>query len=80
MHAGHWVGVAAVLYEGLVGAAEVAYGTGASSNSTLTSIQNLPSVGSLVTGTTTNAMTGGIVDLAIAAGIYFFVLHDHLFG
>lgn len=69
-----------VLYEAGVGIAELV-NAAASSSSTgaptaLTSISQLPSAGTLVTSV--SVMTGGVIDLAVAAGIYYFGLRKKL--
>jgi hypothetical protein len=82
MKLGHMIAVAAVLYEGGVGIAELATTSSAgSTSSSLTSIAALPTVGSLAAGVGGTTLVGpGIIDLVVAAGIYFFVLHDSMFG
>lgn len=78
MKAWHWILAVVVLYEILVGAAELMNTSG---TSPLGAIVSWPSVGSLVQGQTpiSTSVAGG-VDLGTAALIYFFVLHDHLFA
>ena len=68
-----------VIYEGVVGAAELASSAmGSSSTGTsgaLVTVAELPSVGSLLTSS--SVAMGGVVDLAIAGGVYAFGLHKH---
>ena len=62
---------ALVAYEGLVGIAEFS-----SSNATLATVSTWPSVGSLIQGTATpSSNMPAIIDLATAAGIYYFAIH-----
>lgn len=77
----HWLGAAFVVYSGVVGIAELATGSSAGGgNATLTSISQAPSLGSMVISSTGGSITSsGFVDLAIAVGVYIFVLHDKLF-
>jgi hypothetical protein len=68
-----------VLYEGVVAIAELTAGM-ASQPSFLQSIATLPSAGSLVSNlgsgsaSTSTATIGGVVDLAVAGGVYYFGL------
>ena len=75
----HWLGVAFVLYEGVVGISEIYSANATSPNETVAGIATMTSVGSVV-GATGSDQMAGIIDLAAAAGVYFFVLHDHLFS
>jgi hypothetical protein len=79
MHIGHWLGVAFVLYEGVVGISEIYSASASTPNASLAGVANWPSVGSVV-GSTGSNTTAGAIDLAAAAAVYFFVLHDHLFS
>lgn len=64
-----WWGL--VVYEGVVGAASLL--AGSSTNSTTQTISGLPSVGSLL-NSSLGVSVGGIGDLAVAGGIWFFAL------
>lgn len=80
MQAWHGVLMVAAIYEGVIGVCELIDGTtsgsGGQVNSTLASIEALPSVASLVANQ--SSTMAGVVDLAVAAGIYIFGLHKHL--
>lgn len=68
-----------VAYEAVVGVAELASSATSSSTgaaSTLTTVSQLPSVGTMLTSVSVTA--GGAVDLAVAAGVYYFGLHKRL--
>ncbi len=64
-----------IAYEGVVGIAELANSSMSSSTSggstVLATIENLPSVASLL-GTSATGMTSGLIDLGVAAGIWYF--------
>lgn len=63
-----------LIYEGVIGVAELANSAMSSSASgastALATIENLPSAGSLVASS--GGMTSGLVDLAVAGGVYWF--------
>lgn len=62
---------AIVIYEGGMGIVEL---VSASGNSSLDSIESLPTVGSLVPTTVVPNGAVGAVDLAVAAAVWFFAL------
>lgn len=73
----HWLILAVVAYEGLVGLSEILSGT--MSSNPLSMLSSWPSVGSLVqSNTSTSTAVAGGIDLATAVALYFFVLHRHL--
>jgi hypothetical protein len=71
---GHWFWWLLVLYEGGVGIAELVNDNTSTSNASLTSIASLPTVGTLVASSGSGQSTGGVVDLAVALGLWFFLL------
>jgi hypothetical protein len=74
----HWILAAFVLYEGVVGTAEII--DSVAPNSLADSVAAFPSVGGTVGPSfgVSNTLAGGI-DLGLAVLLYFFVLHDHIF-
>lgn len=62
-------------YEAAVGVAELVSSTDSGgSNTTVVTLAGLPSVASLATSSGLAASTGGIIDLAIALGVWYFAL------
>jgi hypothetical protein len=71
MHLLWW---AIVVYEGVVGVAELT--ATSSTNTTLSSVAGLPSVGTLVGSMNTSSyIPSGALDLAVAAGVWYFAIH-----
>lgn len=76
MKAVHWISLAATLYLVVVGVNEfLPIGT-------VSALDGLPDAGALVPNTSSTATGGnyyaGAIDLAVAATLYFFVLHKKL--
>jgi len=65
---------ALVVYSAGVGVAELVNDQTTTSNSTLTSIASFPTVGTLVASSAAGQSTGGVVDLAVALGLWYFLL------
>jgi hypothetical protein len=73
----HWLIVAVVAYEGLVGLAELF--TLSSTSNPLAALIGWPSLGSFVqTSSSTSTAVAGGIDLTTAIVLYFFVLHRRL--